>query len=160
RGDALEEQAPAREQVSAIRRRALLEAKQVREARLDQAPLALLGNMLLDGRLELPARRRCIFLLDDPRSRSHHLRQRPVGDAFAVGETATLVPAHHLLDPVYVLEELPDQAGLARAGLTDDRHQPGAVLCHRGFERLDDQRELAVAPHERGLESGAAARTA
>jgi hypothetical protein len=55
-GDALQEQPPAAEQISAIRCRARLETQKMCEARLDQPALALVGDVQLDGRAELAPR--------------------------------------------------------------------------------------------------------
>jgi hypothetical protein len=63
--------------------------------------------VLLDGRAELGARRRCLLVLDDPRASSHHLGERPEGDAVAVREAAAGVPEDALREPVDVLLELP-----------------------------------------------------
>ena len=92
-GDPLEEQPPAGEQVRAVGGGPLLEPQQVREPRLDQPPLPFVGHVLLDRGTQLLARGRRLLLLDDPGARADHLRQRPVGDALAVGEAAPLVPA-------------------------------------------------------------------
>jgi len=72
-------------------------------------------------------------LFCDPRPRADYLRQRPLGNAPAVGQAAALIPPALLLDAVEVLEELPQQARHAHAGVADDRDEPardarGAVL--------------------------------
>ena len=62
-GDALEERPPRGEQLVAVADRALVEAQQLQEARLDPAPLALVGDALLERR------RRCAPA-SSPRRRS------------------------------------------------------------------------------------------
>ena len=89
---ALEEQAPAREEVGAVGVGALLEAQQMRQARLHQPALALVGHESLDRRPQLLPRGAGELLLDDARARADHLRQRPVAHALAVGQAAALVP--------------------------------------------------------------------
>ena len=120
-GEPLEEQPPAAEQIRAVGSGPLLEAQQVRQTGLDEATLALIRHVLGDRGAELLTRGRRILLLDDPRARTDHFGQRPIGHALAVGETATLVPPAEVLDSVDVLEELPQQARLARSGFTHDR---------------------------------------
>ena len=135
RRHALEEQPPAAEQVGAVGVRALLEPQQVRQARLDEAALALVGHVLLDRRAQLLARARRRLLLDDPRARAHHLGQRPVRDALAVGQAAALVPPAALLDAVEVLEVLPQQARLAGARLADDGHVTAHAVARAAARR-------------------------
>ena len=56
-GQPLEEQPPGREEVVALVADALLEAEQVREPRLDEAAVRLVGERLRDDLLQLGARR-------------------------------------------------------------------------------------------------------
>ena len=106
RGQALEEQAPGREQVVALVA-AVLEREQVREPRLDETALLLVRQVLLDDRGELLPRRPRLLVLGDPGPHPHHVRKRPVGDTLAVGETPSAVPVGDLGEPVEVLVELP-----------------------------------------------------
>ena len=64
-------------------------------------------------------------VVGDAEAGPHHLGQRPVGDPVAVAGAATDVPEQRAGDAVCVLLELPDQPGLADAGLADDGDQPG-----------------------------------
>ena len=130
-GDPLEEQTPAAEQVGAVRRGALLEPEQMRQPWLHEAPLALVADVLLDGGAQLLPRRCRVLLLEDPGAGPHHLRERPVGDALAVGQAAPLVPPPHALDPVDVLEVLPQQPRLPRPGFADHGDQARAPVGSR-----------------------------
>ena len=155
--DPLEEQPPAAEQVSPVGGGALFEAEQVSQPRLHQAALALVGDVLPHCNAQLLARGGRVLLLDDPRPGPDHLGQRPVGHAFAVGEASALVPAHQLLDAVDVLEELPEQPRLARSGLPTTvtrRARPSATVASNDSI---DHHQLALASHERRLETGRAA---
>ena len=97
--------------------------EQVRQAGLDEPPLALVGHVLLD---------RLAQLLPGPVGSSSstipagtdHLGQRPVRDALAVGEAAALVPQDVALQPVDVLGT-PTGAGLPRPRLADHRDECG-----------------------------------
>ena len=122
-GEALEEEPPRGEEVLAVGRGPLREPEQVGEARLEPAPLLGVGDVLLDRRAELRERRLGRLLLEDPRAHPHHLRERPVGDALAVGETAAAVPPEVVGEPVHVLLELPGEARLADPGDPDDRDE-------------------------------------
>ena len=57
---------------------------------------------------------------------------------------------------VDVLVELPGQSRLADAGGTHDREQPRASPLHGAVEELLDEPQLAVAPHQLGLQAVAA----
>ena len=59
---------------------------------------------------------RARLVLADPGAHAHHLGERPVGDALAVGEAAAAVPPDLLDQAVHVLLELPGEARLADAG--------------------------------------------
>ena len=65
-----------------------------------------------------------------------HLRQRPVGDAVAVGETAASVPPGRLVEAVEVLLELPRKPRLPHAGHRDDREQVRTALVGGRVEEL------------------------
>jgi hypothetical protein len=106
----LEEQPPGGEEIVALVAQAFLEAEQVRESRLDEAAVGLVVEGLCDYLLQLRARRRRLFLLDDAGPHPHHVREGPVRDAFAVGEAAAAVPVRELRDAVEVLVELPGEA--------------------------------------------------
>ena len=63
-------------------------------------------------------------ILRDPEPLAHHLRQRPIGDAVAVRQTAAGVPEELLRQPVDVVGELAPQPPLPDPGLAADRDQP------------------------------------
>ncbi len=109
-GHSLDEEPPPREEVVAIGSGAVCQPEQVLEARLDEAPVCLVGDDLLEDDGEL---RECVHLgliLGDPGAHADHLRQCPVRDAFAVGQAAPLVPPRVVREPVDVLLELPGKA--------------------------------------------------
>ncbi len=109
-GEPLEEEPPGREQILPVGRHALGEAEQVLEPRLDPGPLVGVRDVLGKHRFELRESRGCVLVLGDGSAHPHHLRQRPVGDAFPVGETAPAVPPDLVDQPVEVFLELPGQA--------------------------------------------------
>ena len=111
-GEALEEDAPGREEVVALPAGVLLEPEQVGEARLDPGALVRVGDVLLERRMQLGCCRRRVLLLDDACAPAHHLGERPVGDALAVGQAPPSVPPDLLGQPVDVLEELPSRRDL------------------------------------------------
>ena len=115
-GQPLEEQPPGGEEILPLVPAALLEREQMREPRLDEAALVRVVDVLLDDRGELGERGARLLVLDDPRAHPDHVRERPVGDALAVGETAAAVPVRRLDDPVEVLVELPAEPRLADPG--------------------------------------------
>jgi hypothetical protein len=151
-GEALEEEPPGREEVLPVGRRVLREPEQMGEARLEPRALARVLDSLLEHRAELGDCFLRRVLLGDQRPHSHHLCQRPVGDAVAVRETAAAVPEHLVQDPVEVLLELPREARLADAGDADDRDEVRLTLLRRAVEVFLDQAQLACPAHERRLE--------
>ena len=152
-GQALEEEPPGREEVVALVADAFLEAEQVREPRLDEAAVRLVGERLRDDLLQLGARRRGLFLLEDAGAHAHHVRERPVRDALAVGEAAAAVPVRQLCDSVEVLVELPGETRLADAGDARDGDQVRAPAALAVVEEVLDQPQLAVPADERRLEA-------
>ena len=154
-GQPLEEQPPGGEEVLALVAAALLlEPEQVGQPRLDEAALVRVGDVLLDDRGELGERRARLLVLDDPRAHPDHVRERPVGDALAVGEAAAAVPVRDLDDPVEVLVELPAEPRLADPGDPGDRDEVRLALVGAGVEELLDLAQLTVAADERRLEPG------
>ena len=152
-GEALEEEPPGGEQILLVARAVLGQAEQLREPRLDERALVGVGEVLLERDLELPERRRRLILLADPAAHPHHVGQRPVGHALAVGEAAAAVPVRDLGDPVEVLVELPREPRLADPGDAGHRDEvrlaPGGALV----EEVLDPAQLAVAADERGLQA-------
>src|SRR5205809_8093193 len=109
--------------------------------------------MLGQAGVELVASCCLILALEDLRSRSNHLRECPVGDAFAVGEAAATVPPGQVGKPVEVLEELPREPRLADACDSRHLHELRARLRRRRVKELLDEPKLAVAADERRLEA-------
>ena len=134
----LKEQPPGRKQILPVTHRSLLQTKQVRQPRLHKRPLLRIQQMLHQRHLELLACRRGLLVLGDPTAHPHHVRQRPVGNTFAVGETASAVPPDLLHDPVEVLVELPRQPRLADPRDPGHRHQMRLALSRRGVEEILD----------------------
>ncbi len=132
----------------------------MRQPRLDEAALVRVGDRLLDGRVQLGPLRGGVLALRDLRARAHHLGQRPEGHPLAVGQAAAAVPSHALGQAVDVLEELPREPRLARAGHRQHRHEVSLGLARRGVEELLDHAQLAVAADERRLQAGRALRPA
>ena len=151
-GEPLEEEAPGSEQVLPVARLLLGQAEQLRDARLDEAPFLGVGDVLLERRAQLLERRSRLLVLDDPAAHPHHVGERPVGDAVAIGEAAAAVPVRELRQPVEVLVELPAEARLADPGDPGDRDQVRLPLLGTGVEEVLDLAELAAAADERGLE--------
>ncbi len=153
-GQPLEEQPPGREEILPVTACSLLQTEEMREARLDERPLLPVEQVLLEGFRELVARGGGLLVLPDQAAHPHHVGQRPVGDAFAVGETAASVPVDLFDDPVEVLVELPDQARLADPGEAGNRDQMRSTLLGAAVEEILDQLHLAVATDERRLQPG------
>jgi hypothetical protein len=109
-GEALEEDAPGREEVLLIARRRRIERKEMREARLDPLALVVVGDVLGEGRAQLLARRGGLLVLGDQAAHPHHFGECPVRDTVAVGEAAASVPPDVLREAVDVLLELPREA--------------------------------------------------
>ena len=149
-----EEEAPGGEEILAVRGNLLVETKQLREPRFDPGALVSVEQMPLERLVQLPRRRFRLLLLRDPRPHSHHLRERPVRDALAIGEATAAVPVHVAGEAVDVLLELPREPRLADPGDPDDRDEAGLPLVARGVEEILDQAQLSVAADERGLEAG------
>ena len=124
----------------------------MREPRLDKPPLALVADVLLDGGAELRTGGRGVLLFEDPGAGTDHLRQRPVRDALAVGQATALMPAHDPLDPIDVLEELPQSLDLPEPASPTTVTIRARALALGRLEGVDDQRQLAIAPNERRLQ--------
>ena len=90
--EALEEDPPGREHVLLVAGDTVLEPQQMREPGLDPIALLRVGDELLDGRAQLLERRRRLLLLGDAAPHLHHLDERPVGHALAVGQAAPSMP--------------------------------------------------------------------
>src|SRR5207245_1853818 len=100
------------------------------------------------------------LLLSDPGAHPHHLSQRPVGHALAVGEAAAAVPVDDLHESVDVLLELPGEARLADPGDADDGDEVRLFLLGARVEELLEQAQLAIATDEGWLERSGLERAA
>ena len=159
-GEALEEDAPGREEVVPLMRLPLGQAQEVGETGLDPVALLLVFDVGLGGLAELLPSGPRVLALGDLRPHPDHLGERPVRDAFAVGEAAAALPRNQLFDSVDVLAELPGQPGLAEAGDADHRHEVGLGLIGAGVEHLLDDAELSLTPDVGRLEASGLERAA
>jgi hypothetical protein len=131
----------------------LLESEQVREPRLHEPPLLDVEQVLGQRRIQfLPSPVR-LLVLGHPTAHPHHVRERPVGNAFAVGEAAASVPPDVLDDPVEVLVELPREPGLSDPGDPGDRDQMRPPVVRGRVEEFLDQLQLPLATDERRLQT-------
>jgi len=64
-----------------------------------KTPVGRVRNGALNRLSELAHRRRPVLAFENAGASTHHLGQRPVGDAFAVREAAPSVPAKLTLEP-------------------------------------------------------------
>ncbi len=78
------------------------------------------------------------------------LCDRPVGDALAVGETASPQDERPIAD---LVEDLQDEARLPDARLAKDGDQPAGPFGDRSLERIDDRSQLGVSADHRGIQS-------
>ncbi len=155
-GEPLEEEAPGSEKILALCGGLLGKAEQLRQPRLHPGALVRIEQVPLERLVELPRRDLGRLLLGDPGAHAHHLRERPVRDAFAVGETAAAVPVDVADQAIDVTLELGREPGLADPGDPEDRDEAGLSLVARGMEEIFDQAHLALAADERCLEAGRA----
>ena len=80
-----------------------------------------------------------------PGARLDHRRERPVGDALAVGKRAPGQGRHAL----EALDELADEPALSEPGLAEDGDELDAAVADGTAQRVLEQLELAVAADER-----------
>ncbi len=146
--DPLEEGAPGREQLLALERAKFLQPEQAEQLWLDPAPLALIGDIFVEGGCDLRSCRRMVVAFGEPGTLTDHFAERPERDALAVGRGAALMPEHALDEPVDVLKELPGQAALAGPCLAGDRHKPQPPLACCRMEEVLEQSELLIASDE------------
>ena len=112
------------------------EREQVRHGVVPAARAQLLHG-LLDG-----------VVVGDAGCDLHHLGDRPVGDAFAVGQRAPDEDGCALDSR----DELPREAALADAGLAVDREEMGPLVTEHAREGVVQELELVVAADEAGGE--------
>ncbi len=148
-GYALEEGPPRREQLLARTAGHLLESEQTREPGLDPPPFLGIGQPFGGGGGKLRARGLRVVGLRDAGALANHLGQRPEADALAVGRGPAGMPVRGQGHAVDVLLELPTEAALADARLTDDGHEPRLALADGGVEQVLEQAQLLVTTHER-----------
>ena len=151
-GEPLEEQPPGREQLLPVARLLVAEAEQLREPRLHERTLLRVEKVFLERRLQLGQGGLWIVVLRDQAPHPHHVRQRPVGHALAVGKAAATVPVDDLRDPVEVLVELPHEPGLPDPRDPGHRDQVRLLLLGADVEEILDLAQLAVSSDEGGLE--------
>ena len=122
-------------------------------AGLDEPALVGVGDVLVQHHGELRERRGGALVLADAAAHAHHVGERPVGHALAVGEAAAAVPVDDLGQAVEVLVELPDESRLADPGDPRHRDQVRPPLLCAGVEQALDLAQLAVAADERRLQA-------
>ena len=95
-----------------------------------------------------------VVRLEDPGLGLDDLAQRPEGDALAVGQAAPVTPGGQLWPVVECGTELGDETALADPRLSDngDELHRGLTLCAE--ERLEQHRQLVLAPDERCVGCG------
>ena len=147
-GKALEEDAPRAEQVLLVARAARLQPEQLGQARLDEAPLFGIRDVLIQRRPQLRQGGRALLVLDDAGAHPDHLGQRPERDAVAVGEASASMPPDVGGQAVDVLLELPGQPRLADASDADHGHQVRSTLIGRGVIELLRQPKLGITAGE------------
>ena len=108
RGQPLQEPPPGRERLL-LRRRLRRSPHQRRQPRQQPGPILL---ALTDSSCELRRRLLRRIGLQDPALRLHDLPQRPEGDPFPVGQTATLPPGDQARPLLDMREQLATQAAL------------------------------------------------
>ena len=148
-GHPLEEQPPRGEELLLL---ALLRSsppQKLQQPWLDERALFLVEDVLPEGRTKLLRAGLLAFVLGDAAAHPHHVGERPVRDAFAVGEAAAAVPPDRLRDPVEVLVELPADPRLADPGDAGDRDEVRLALVGGRVEEILDQAKLARAADER-----------
>ena len=150
-GEPLEEQAPGREQVLAGRGLVLLEPEQVGDPRLDEARSSASGMCSSRAPRASPAPRR-LFVLADPAAHPHHVRERPVGDALAVGEAAAAVPVDAGRGRRSTCRT-PTPGATCRSRRSRSPRPGAPALVGAGVEEILDLAQLAVAADERRLEA-------
>ena len=152
-GQSLEEKAPGGEQVLLVPRLMLGQPEQVRQPRLQEAALLGVEDVLFERRAELAEGGVRLLVLRDAAAHPHHVRQRPVGDPFAIRKAATAVPVHGVGDPVEVLVELPGKARLADPGDAGHRDEMRLVLLCTRMEEILDLAQLTVTADEGSFEA-------
>ena len=150
--DALEEEAPGREEHVAAAGGSLLDTEQGQERWRDAFPLARVGHELGESGIHRGAGRGLVSILGQAASAAHHLAECPERDPLPVGWRAAAMPVDVLGHPVGELLQLPDQPALADAARAGDRHQPNPPVAADRMEDVLQLAQLLLAPDERRLE--------
>jgi hypothetical protein len=112
--------------------------------------LALVGDQVTDGPLQLGLRLVGRVGVQDPGLGLDDLAQRPQGHPLAVGQAAALPPGGQLGLGIHQLLELPDQAALADPGHPDQGDELHRLLVAGPGQRRPQQLDLALAADQHG----------
>jgi hypothetical protein len=115
----------------------------------DPARLRLVREQAAHGGRELVGGLRLDVRLEDAGLRLHHLADRPVADALAVGERAALPPGHEPSSAFDRVEQLREESALADPGDADECHELRRPFAGGPLERGNEKLDLAVATDER-----------
>jgi hypothetical protein len=146
----LEETAPGREGLlaGAADRLVASETDERAELPCDPRPLGLL-DVLRDRLAKFPGDVLRGVALEDSRLRLHHLSERPERGSFAVRQRPPVPPEDELLERVHMCEQFCDEAALADAGNTGERHLLRRSLLAGPLERIDELIQLSAAADQR-----------
>ena len=109
-GQSFEEQTPAGEELLFREHLGSRKSQQLTETGGDELPVRGVSDPALESRPQPLGDDLLWVLLADLEPCPDHLRQRPVGDSFAIGQAAPGVPEHGPAETVDVLEELPGES--------------------------------------------------
>ena len=151
-GKTLEEDPPRAEEVLLVAGTARLQPEKLGEARLDEAALVGVRDVLLQRCAQLRQGRRGLLVLDDAGAHPDHLGQRPERHAVAVREAPAAMPPDVRSEAVDVLLELPRQARLPDPADADHRYEVGPTLVGRGVVELLRESQLRLAAGEGWLD--------
>ena len=146
--DALEEAPPGREELVPVERSVRARCEEGGEARLDPAPLDLVGHQLVERPSQLPGGELDLGALADPGPPPDHLGDRREGDPLAIRRRAADVQGEDLGQGVEIALEFPDEAALADPRDSEHRHDPAPAGGDRALEQVDELGELGAAPDE------------
>jgi hypothetical protein len=150
-GEGLEEAAPRGEGLSAtVAAEACLglQPDEGAKVRLDPPCVARVGEHVCDRGSELLCRLRLGVPLEDPRLRLDDLRDRPKSDSVAVREAPPLPPGDQVRVVVGDAGELVHEPALSHPWYADEGDELRDPLVAGAIERVDQDGELPLAPHE------------